>query len=462
MRSLRGQAAGIDRRQDGVPARGLGRANERDREVGQSEGALVGIRPAAGGLAAETRGAVAPQCLKLGRGDDVLGHGSEAVPVAQVPDIVPEPVRIRIAPEHDPVEQGQFREGPALGRADRVGEADPDARVQVLDHPVARRDGAQTERVGLARPDAQSIEIRLPVRGLVDDLQGEVVVLDPPVAERQLGDAKRDRHSGRKHRALAVGRVGPEHLVEAGRVEIREVPQEFRHLEGRAQAGVRARRAHVGVARPDPERGQFLVEHVDVAARDEHPDPHVEILIVRQARIVGADLLVGVAPDHGGRCAQAIAVEKEVPEPAAPREVGQAQGGVEVVEGHGRRAALVDGKRHSEHRRNVGIGIQEGDLGREAAGQGPVVGVEDREIAPAGAGDRGVHRPRDAAVCGQHLEAQARIVEAAQDRGGRVGRGIVGDDDLEILERLVEDAPDRLRHVGRVVVALHQNRHGRG
>ena len=201
---------------------------------------------------------------------------------------------------------------------------------------------------------------------------------------------------------------------------------------------------------------------MDVLPGHEHPDPHVEILQVRQPQVVGAGRLVGLPADHRGGRADRVVVEEEEPQPCPPGEIGEAQRQGEVVEGLRRETRLVHRPRHPEDEPDIGMRVEEADLPPQAPGECPIVGIEDREEASPRPRHGGVHRRRDAPVLEVTFEADARIGEATQDLCGAVGRAVVGDDDLEILEGLGEHALDRLSDIGRVLVGFHQHRDGGG
>ena len=176
--------------------------------------------------------------------------------------------------------------------------------------------------------------------------------------------------------------------------------------------------------------------------------PEVVVLRDRQRLVVAADAEDGLPPQHHG------GVHERVPSDQRPADRG-------VVRRRNHDGHLTPGRVHLARPRTEqpdgGMRVEEGALARDALGHGQVVGVEPRHQRAAREAEGAVERAREPEAR-LALDPEARVADAREDLGRRVGRAVVDHDQLEVARRLREDAPDGVRDPRRAVVHGHQHR----
>ena len=231
--------------------------------------------------------------------------------------------------------------------------------------------------------------------------------------------------------------------------------QDFVVFDQRPQRGVPAKRAHVAIVVENSHRRQFVGHDMEVMP-DGQPQPHVEVGKIGESRIEKANVVICGAPRHDGRVTQAVAVEKEKPQPIFARSQRMNERRVEYLArkrcaGRERLASLVDKARHPEDRRNVRMIAQETHLLFQLARQEKVIRCQHADELAARAANGGVQRDHRAAVLIECFEANPRIGKPADHVGRAVARSIVRDDDLEVGKRLIQNALNRFANKRRMI-----------
>ena len=195
----------------------------------------------------------------------------------------------------------------------------------------------------------------------------------------------------------------------------------------------------------DPVRRQHR-RRVAGLGEQSHPQPQVPVLERGQRLVEATGGIDQRAADQRGDGRDEVAPDQLGEEPAV-------EGSSAVAEAL-RRGHLLAGGGRLDHRvavrpADAGCLLEPGELFGELGGRNDVIGVEEREVRPAGRGDprvpgRGqspVRLPDD-----PHAGAVAR-----QDGRGVVGRSVVDDHHVDATERLGERAVEGLAEESGVV-----------
>jgi len=198
-------------------------------------------------------------------------------------------------------------------------------------------------------------------------------------------------------------------------------------------------------ARADQVRGQRLGQ-VAGGSHQRQPEPQVPVLHGGHARVERAGCGQGLATDqrrhHGDEIAADQLGKQPAVQPAA--RVAKALGGQPPLSGD-----LVFDPHVAVRPAELGLGVEQGGLGRQLRGRHHIVGIEEGDVASAGQGHPGVAGGAEPGV-GLAMHAHA-AGEALEHRGRVVGRAVVDDDDLG-PPRLGEHALERAGQVAPVVV----------
>ena len=125
-------------------------------------------------------------------------------------------------------------------------------------------------------------------------------------------------------------------------------------------------------------------------------------------------------------------------------------------------AGVGELEHRAAHDRDTGCGPHARELALESPRERDVVGIEPGDIPAARLVEPAVQRrcQAQALVVPQH--AQARVADLVEDRGRRVLRAVVDDEQLEVGHALAQDALERCPDVALTVRDGEQNRHERG
>jgi len=103
----------------------------------------------------------------------------------------------------------------------------------------------------------------------------------------------------------------------------------------------------------------------------------------------------------------------------------------------------------------VAMAVEKFDLERQAVGMRDVVGIHARYILASGQAQTYIERLGQTHILGISVAQDARIRTGIEQGRRRVSRGIVDDDEFEILETLTEDAVDGGLQVSLAVIDGH-------